>query len=120
MKFDSVNFFKQFCTVKGNDNKFYQSFILYIYYNEEGYIEDILFSPTIYALDLMKFDWDDLSTMQFSSKGAKNSNVTLSLPTFLKKMGMPTLDEKELLIATASHNYIENNLEEFNTNKELN
>jgi hypothetical protein len=29
-------------------------------------------------------------------------------------MGMLTLDEKELLIATAAHNYIEKHPEEFN------
>lgn len=99
---------------QGKDNKFYQSFIIYMYYNEEGYIEDALFCPTIYAIDLMKFDWDDLNTIQFSLRAAKNGNITLSLPTFLKKMGMLTLDEKELLIATAAHNYIEKHPEEFN------
>lgn len=98
---------------KGKDNKFYLSFILYMYYNEEGYIEDVLFAPTIYAIDLMKFDWNDLSTIQFSLRAAKNGNITLSMPTFLKKMGMLTLDEKELLIATAAHNYIEKHPEEF-------
>ena len=98
---------------QGKDNKFYLSFILYMYYNEEGYIEDVLFAPTIYAIDLMKFDWNDLSTVQFSLRAAKNGNITLSMPTFLKKMGMLTLDEKELLIATAAHNYIEKHPEEF-------
>ena len=98
---------------QGKDNKFYKAFILYMYYNEEGYIEDVLFAPTIYAIDLMKFDWDDLNTVRFSVKGAKNGNITLSMPTFLKKMGMLTLDEKELLIATAAHNYIETHPEEF-------
>ena len=98
----------------GEDDPFYLSFILYMYYNEDGYIEDVLFCPTIYAIDLMKFDWNDLSTVKFSLKAAKNSNITLSLPTFLKKMGMLTLDEKELLIATAAHNYIEKHPEEFN------
>jgi len=98
---------------QGKDNKFYQSFIIYMYYNEEGYIEDVLFAPTIYAIDLMKFDWNDLSTIQFSLRAAKNGNITLSMPTFLKKMGMLTLDEKELLIATAAHNYIEKHPEEF-------
>jgi hypothetical protein len=29
-------------------------------------------------------------------------------------MGMLTLDEKELLVATATHNYIEKHPEEFN------
>ena len=52
-------------------------------------------------------------SIKFSSKGAKNSNVTLFLPTFLEKKGMYTLDEKELLIATAAHNYIEKHPEEF-------
>ena len=61
----------------------------------------------------MKFDWNDLSTIQFSLRSAKNGNITLSMPTFLKKMGMLTLDEKELLIATATHNYIEKHPEEF-------
>ena len=98
----------------GEDDPFYLSLILYMYYNEDGYIEDVLFAPTIYAIDLMKFDWNDLSTVKFSLKAAKNSNITLSLPTFLKKMGMLTLDEKELLIATAAHNYIEKHPEEFN------
>ena len=99
---------------QGKDNKFYQSFILYMYYNEEGYIEDVLFAPTIYTIDLVKFDWNDLSTVKFSSKAAKNSNITLSMPTFLKKMGMFTLDEKELAVATAAYNYIQKHPEEFN------
>ena len=99
---------------QGKDNKFYQSFIIYMYYNEEGYIEDTLFCPTIYAIDLKKYDWNDLESIQFALRAAKNGNITLSLPTFLKKMGMLTLDEKELLIATAAHNYIEKHPEEFN------
>ena len=51
--------------------------------------------------------------MNFSLRAAKNGNITLSLPTFLKKNGMLTLEEKELLVATAAHNYIENNQQEF-------
>lgn len=99
---------------KGEYNNFYMSFILYMYYNENGYIEDVLFMPTIYAIDLKEYNWDDLSTFNFSLRAAKNGNITLSLPTFLKKNGMMTLDEKELAIATAAYNYIQKNSEEFN------
>ena len=98
----------------GENDPFYKSFIIYIYYNEDGYIEDTLFCPTIYAIDLKKYDWNDLGSIQFALRAAKNGNITLSLPTFLKKMGMLTLDEKELLVATAAHNYIEKHPEEFN------
>lgn len=97
----------------GIDDPFYLSFVLLMYYNESGYLEDVLFYPMIMAIGLKKFNWNKLSTIKFSSKGAKNSNVTLFLPTFLEKKGMYTLDEKELLIATAAHNYIEKHPEEF-------
>ena len=98
---------------KGEDNKFYKSFILYMYYNEEGYLEDVLFAPTIYAINLKKYDWDNLNTFEFQLCAAQNGNIVLSMPTFLKKNGMLTLDEKELAIATAAHNYIQKHLEEF-------
>jgi len=98
---------------QGKHNSFYNSFVLYMYYNENGNIEDVLFMPTIYAIDLKEYNWDDLSTINFSLRAAKNGNITLSLPTFLKKNGMLTLEEKELLVATAAHNYIENNQHEF-------
>jgi hypothetical protein len=45
----------------------------------------------------------------FGTKGATNSNITLSLPSFLKKMGMMDLDEKELALATATYNYLKIN-----------
>ena len=99
---------------QGKDNKFYKSFILYMYYNEEGYIEDVLFAPTIYAINLKKFDWNNLDTFEFQLCAAQNGNIVLSMPTFLKKNGMLTLDEKELAIATAAYNYIQKHLEEFN------
>lgn len=98
----------------GEDDPFYLSFILYMYYNEDGYIEDVLFCPVIYALDLKKYNWDNLNSFNFKTKGSKNSIVTLSMPTFLKKNGMLTLDEKELAIATAAYNYIQKHPEEFN------
>lgn len=98
----------------GEDDPFYKSFIIYIYYNEDGYIEDTLFCPTIYAIDLKKYDCENLDSVEFSLRAAKNGNITLSLPTFLKKMGMLTLEEKELLIATAAYNYIQKHPEEFN------
>ena len=87
-------------------NPFYRSFILYMYYNENGGIEDVIFMPTIYAINLRKYDWNDLSTFMFGVKGATNSNITLSLPSFLKKMGMMDLEEKELALATAAYNYL--------------
>lgn len=99
---------------RGEDNKFYKSFIIFIYYNEDGYVEDILFCPTIYALKLKNFDWNDLDSFNFNTKGTKNLNVTIGLPSFLVKNGMMTLEEKELSIATAAHNYIEKHPEEFN------
>ena len=99
---------------KGMDNDFYQSLILYMYYNNEGYLEDVIFMPTIYAIDLKEYNWDDLSTFNFSLRAAKNGNITLSLPSFIKKTGMLTLDEKELAIGTAAHNYIQSHPEEFN------
>ena len=98
---------------KGIYNKFYRSFILYMYYNEDGYIEDILFAPTIYAIQLKKYDWNDLNTFDFQLCAAQNGNIVLTMPTFLKKNGMLTLEEKELAIATATYNYIQKHLEEF-------
>ena len=99
---------------QGKYNDFYRSFILYMYYNEEGYIEDVLFAPTIYAIQLKKYDWNDLNTFDFQLCAAQNGNIVLTMPTFLKKNGMLTLEEKELAIATAAYNYIQKHLEEFN------
>ena len=99
---------------QGLDNKFYKSFVLYMYYNENGYIEDVLFVPTIYAIQLKKYDWDNLSSFEFQLCAAQNGNIVLSMPTFLKKNGMLTLEEKELAIATAAYNYIQKHQEEFN------
>lgn len=106
---------KHILSFYNNENDpFYLSFILYMYYNEDGYIEDVLFCPTIYAINLKKYEWNNLDSFNFKTKGAKNSIVTLSMPTFLKKHGMLTLDEKELTIATAAYNYIQKHIEEFN------
>lgn len=99
---------------QGLDNKFYKSFVLYMYYNEDGYIEDVLFVPTIYAIQLKKYDWDNLSSFEFQLCAAQNGNIVLSMPTFLKKTGMLSLEEKELAIATATYNYIQKHQEEFN------
>lgn len=99
---------------EGNDNEFYMSFILYMYYNEQGYIEDVLFAPSIYAIQLKKYDWNNLDSFEFQLCSAQNGNIVLSMPTFLKKSGMMTLDEKECAIATAARNYIKKHQEEFN------
>ena len=65
--------------------------------------------PTIYAINLRKYDWNDLNSFMFGTKGATNSNIALSLPSFLKKMGMMDLDEKELALETATYNYLKIN-----------
>ena len=99
---------------QGKYNDFYRSFILYMYYNENGYIEDVLFAPTIYAIQLKKYDWNNLNTFDFQLCAAQNGNIVLTMPTFLKKNGMLTLEEKELALATAAYNYIQKHTEEFN------
>lgn len=93
----------------GEYNSFYRSFILFIYYNEDGIIEDTIFMPTIYAINLRAYNWDDLNSFMFGVKGATNSNITISLPSFLKKTGMMDLEEKECALATATYNYLKNN-----------
>ena len=82
---------------KGIKDNFYLSFIVYIYYTKEGKVLDVMISPMIYGIRLKKYNWDDLSSFRFAQKSNGNFNVPIFLPSFLKKNGMLTLEEKELL-----------------------
>ena len=97
----------------GNWNKFYMSFIIYTYYNDDGLIIDIKIVPMIYCLSVPTKNWQlDQIKFNIKSRGTdgqvKNSNVILGLPSFTQRTGLNTLDEQELLIATAAYKYIEN------------
>jgi len=90
---------------------YYKSFIIFIYYViEDNHVKvlDVMITPTIYALSLRKYDWNDLSTVKFSSKSNTNLQIPIGLPSFTKKTGMETLEEKECLLATATYNYLNN------------
>lgn len=93
---------------KGIKDDFYSSFVIFIYYTKEGKISDVMIVPMIYCIRLKEYNWDDLSTFKFAKKSNGNFNVPLYLPTFFKKTGMMTLEEKELALGTATYNYYEN------------
>jgi len=106
------NIYMQYVT---NDNKIYKSFILFIFHDEDGNILDSIIVPTIYCIRLKKYNWEKnkLSSVLFAKKSNSNFNVPLWLPNFLQKRGWFTFEEKELLVATATYNYIEKNKPEW-------
>lgn len=89
----------------GNDDEFYKSFVVYVYYTSKGEILDIMVMPMVYCIKLRKFDWDNLDSFYFSMKSIGNFNVEIGLPSYLQKTGMLSLEEKELAIGTATYNY---------------
>lgn len=94
-----------------HNDPFYLSFIIYTYYDEYDNILDIKIVPMIYSINVPDKNWN-IEKIRFNIKSRgtdgqiKNSNVTLSLPSFTCKSGMNTLEEQELLIATAASNYL--------------
>ena len=89
-----------------NDDAFYKSFIIFVYYTKLGEILDTLIMPMIYCINLRKFDWDNLNSFNFLCKSNGNFNICIGLPSFMKKTGMLNLEEQELALATATYNYI--------------
>ena len=92
---------------KNNDDVFYTSFVIFVYYTSSGKILDTLIMPMIYCIRLRKFNWNDLNSFNFLCKSMGNFNVCIGLPSFMQKTGMLTLEEQELALATATYNYIE-------------
>ena len=99
--------------LNGDNNEFYKSFIIFTYYTSNGEILDVKIMPMISAIYVTHKDWKP-ETMKFVIKsagdnvsGPKNTNVTLKLPSFLKKNGyLYSIEEQELLIMTATYNYL--------------
>jgi len=98
---------------KNNDDAFYTSFIIFVYYTSSGEILDTLIMPMIYCINLRKFYWDDLNSFKFLCKSNGNFNVCIGLPSFTKKTGMLRLEEQEMAISTATYNYREKHSIEF-------
>lgn len=96
----------------GIDDNYYKAFIIYTFYNRTGDILDIKIVPIIYCLYVSSQNWQlDKIRFNIKSRGTngeiKNSNITMTLPSFTCKSGMNTFEEQELLVATAVSNYLD-------------
>ena len=96
----------------GYRDTFYLSFIIYTYYSESGDILDIKLVPMVYSINAPSKNWNyDKIRFNIKSRGTdgqvKNSNVTLTLPSFTCKSGVNTLDEQEALLSWATKNYLD-------------